>query len=123
MTDYELLDLLISHMELVHVYFLSFISATSAFLVVAHSAAKKLSSAIVKIAVTLYLFTTIFFIANFQRSFTITINVRDQISNAQLSWYATVYEPQWIMPSTMWIGVFIMLILSVASTWYFISSR
>ena len=123
MNEYELLDALMSHMYLVQVYFVSFISATSAFLVVAHLAAKELPSTIVKLAIALYGFTAIFLLANFQRAFAITIAVRDKMTALNMAWYPAVVEPQWIMPTVMWIGVLVMSVLSVGSIWYFVSSR
>ena len=119
MTNYETLDAFTSHMDLVHVYFASFISATSAFLVVVHIASKQLPKLISNLAVALYAFTSIFFIVNFQRSFTMTIGVRDYMTNSNISWYPAVLEPRWIMPTTMWIGVFVMTVLTAGSIWYF----
>ena len=123
MTDYEFIDAFVLHMNLVQMYFISFISATSAFLVVAHLAAKELPATMVRLAIGLYVFTSIYFLANFQRAFSITIAVRERMVESNLTWYPAVSEPQWVMPSVMWIGASVMLVLSIVSIWYFISSQ
>lgn len=110
-------------MDLVQVYFVSFISATSALLVVAHLASKELSSTIVKLAIALYTFTAIFFLGNFQRAFNVTIAVRDRMVSENVSWYPAAVEPQWIIPAVMWIGVAVMVVLAVGSISYLISTR
>ena len=110
-------------MDLVHVYFASFISVTSAFLAVVHIAARRLPKLISNLAVALYVFASIFFLVNYQRSFTMTIGVRDYMTKADMLWYPAVTEPQWIMPFTMWIGVIVMSVLAVGSIWYYLVRR
>lgn len=120
MTNYEALDAFTSHMDLVHVYLASFVSVTSAFLVVVHIASRRLPRLISNLAVALYGFASIFFLVNFQRSFTMTIGVRDYMTRADMLWYPAVREPQWIMPFTMWIGVIVMSVLAAGSIWYYL---
>ena len=123
MTNYESLDAFTSHMNLVHVYFASFISVTSAFLVVVHMASKRLPKVIANLVLALYVFASIFFLVNFQRSFTMTIGVRDYMTSSNMSWYPAVTEPKWIMPSTMWVGVTVMTALAAGAIWYFFSRK
>lgn len=123
MTNYEALDAFTSHMQLVHVYIASFVSVTSAFLVVVHLASKQLPNLIANLALALYIFASIFFVVNFQRSFTMTIAIRDYMASANMSWYPAATEPQWIMPSTMWIGVIVMFVLASGAIWYFLSKE
>ncbi|MFT4562612.1 MAG: hypothetical protein ACI9BW_002358 [Gammaproteobacteria bacterium] len=123
MSEFELLNTFVLHMDLVQTYFVAFISATSAFLVVAHLAAKELSSTIVKLAIGLYTFTAIFFLASFQRTFAGTIGLRDKLLAANMTWYPAVSEPQWLMPTVMWIGVVVMVVLTTGSISYFVASQ
>ena len=120
MTNYEALAAFTSHMDLVHVYFASFVSVTSAFLVVVHIAATRLPKLISNLALALYVFASIFFLVNYQRSFTMTIGVRDYMTNSDMLWYPAVTEPQWVMPLTMWIGVIVMSVLAAGSIWYYL---
>ena len=101
----------------------SFVSVTSAFLVVVHLASKQLPNLIANLALALYLFASIFFVVNFQRSFTMTIAIRDYMMSSNMSWYPAVTEPRWIMPSTMWIGVIVMSVLAAGAIWYFLSKE
>lgn len=123
MTEYELQDAFLSCIDMGQVYFLSFISATSAFLVVAHLAAKTISSNLTKLAVGLYSFTAIFYLGNFQRAFTAVIAFRDKMAEANMSWHPAVADPQWVMPVIMWMGVTIMILFAFSSVVYFISAR
>jgi len=123
MNEYELLNTFAAHMDLVQTYFVSFISATSAFLVVAHLAAKELSSSIVTLAISLYAFTAIFFLASFQRTFTATIGLRDKMLAFDMTWYPAVTEPQWLLPTVMWIGVAVMAVLAAGSISYFVTAQ
>ena len=123
MTDSEALAAFTSHMDLVHVYLASFISVTSPFLVVVHIASSRLPRLISNLAVALYVFASIFFLVNFQRSFTMTIGVRDYMTNADMAWYPAVTEPQWIMPFAMWLGVIVMTVLAAGSVWYYLVKR
>src|SRR5210317_2405477 len=101
----------------------SFVSVTSAFLVVVHLASKQLPNLIANLALALYLFASIFFLANFQRSFTMTIAIRDYMASSNMSWYPAVTEARWIMPSTMWVGVTVMTALAAGAIWYFFSRK
>ena len=123
MSGYELLDAFDSHLSSVISFFVAYISATSAFLVVGYLAAKDLPALVARLAISLYSLTAIFFLAVFQRHWTSLLTIRSQMRDAGLVWYPAVYEPQWIIPTTLWTGVFVMAVLYAGSIWYFISAR
>ena len=123
MNEYGLLDAFNQHLGTTVSFFVSYISATSAFLVVAYLAGKQLPPIVAKLAIGLYSLTAVFFMALFQRHWTSLMSVRDKMHDMDLSWYPAVYESQWFMPITMWIGVMVMAVLYAGSVWYFISAR
>ncbi len=123
MSGYELLDAFDSHLASVISFFVAYISATSAFLVVAYLAAPRLPSLVARLVVGLYSLTAVFFLMIFQRHWTSMLTIRDQMGDAGLSWYPAVYEPPWVLPTAMWVGVIVMSILYVGSVWYFVSAR
>ena len=123
MSGYELLDSFDSHLASVISFFLAYISATSAFLVVAYLTAPQLPRLVARLVVGLYSLTAVFFLMIFQRHWTSMLTIRDQMADTGLSWYPAVYEPRWILPITMWFGVIVMSVLYVGSVWYFVSVR
>jgi heme/copper-type cytochrome/quinol oxidase subunit 4 len=98
-------------------------SATSAFLAVAYIVGKNLQSLLVGLVVGIYSLTAIYFIIIFQRHWTSLIVLREQMNQMKLWWFPAVAEPQFFLPSAMWIGVFVMSILYVGSVWYLFSIR
>ena len=123
MNEYGLLDAFNQHLGTTVSFFVSYISATSAFLVVAYLAGKQLPPIVAKLAIGLYSLTAVFFMALFQRHWVSLLSVREKMHDVDLSWYPAVYESQWFMAVTMWIGVAVMAVLYAGSVWYFISVR
>jgi hypothetical protein len=54
MSDYELVDAFMRHVGVIMVFFMAFLSATSAFLVVVHLAAAAIPKLLVRVTVTVY---------------------------------------------------------------------
>ena len=123
MNEYQLLDTFNSYLNTTFTFFVSYISATSAFLAVAYIVGKKLPSFVAKLVVTLYSLTAIFFLIIFQRNWTSLITIRGQMVEAKLVWFPAVFEPQIFLPVAMWIGVIVMSVLYAGSVWYFILVR
>jgi hypothetical protein len=121
MTDYELIDVFTSCIGLMINIFMAFISVTSAFLIVLFLAGDELPVFLKKLITAIYCAAGIFVIAIFHRTFTMQIDVRDQMGPS-LAWHTGVYEPQWLMPAVMYIGIAIMLMLFIGALWYLIHS-
>jgi hypothetical protein len=123
MTEYQLLDVFNSYLNTTIAFFVSYISATSAFLAVAYVVGKKLPSFVARLVVTLYTLTAVLFVITFQRNWAALITIREQMSDIQMTWFPAVYEPHIFLSVPMWIGVVVMTLLYVGSVWYFLSVR
>ncbi len=123
MNEYQLLDVFNAYLNTTIAFFVSYISATSAFLAVAYSVGRKLESLVAKLVVTLYTLTAVLFVIIFQRNWSALITIREQMHDLEMKWFPAVYEPQVALPVTMWIGVIIMSLLYAGSVWYFLSIR
>ena len=119
----KVIDTFNSYLNTTFTFFVSYISATSAFLAVAYIVGKKLPSLVAKLVVTLYSLTAIFFLIIFQRNWTSLITIRGQMVEAKLIWFPAVFEPQIFLPVAMWIGVIVMSVLYAGSVWYFMLVR
>lgn len=123
MNQYELIDLWLTHMTYLMTVFLAFISATSAFLIVATVKGKELQNPIYKLIIYLYLIASFFFLLFFGKVSEGIFNLRTQMIEIDMAWYNVVYEAQFILPLILSLGVLIMISLVVGSVWYFISIR
>ena len=123
MNEYQLLDVFNAYLNTTIAFFVSFVSATSAFLAVAYIVGKKLQSFVAKLVVTLYTFTAVLFVTIFQRNFTSLLTIREQMEKLEMVWFPAVYEPHFALPVAMWIGVVVMSLLYAGSVWYFLSIR
>lgn len=88
MTDFELVDLWLSHWFLAMSVFVAFLSATSALIVFA-----RISEGM--------------------------LNVRTQMHEHNLQWFNAAYEPQFIAPVILTLGVIVQVALAIGSLWYF----
>ena len=122
MSDYELVDIFNSNVEVLLALFMAFVSATSAFLVVAYLAAKELSSFLLKVAISLYSITSFLLMGIAERQGAVLIGIRNQMGES-LSWHPAVYETQWIMPTLFRSVVIVMALLYASSIWYFFHAR
>ena len=123
MTEYELLDVFNSYLNSTFTFFVSYLSATSAFLAVAYIVGKNLQPILVKLVIGIYSLSAIYFIVIFQRHWTSLIGIREKMIGVELSWFPAAAEPHVFLPAAMWIGVTIMLVLYVGSIWYLFSIR
>src|SRR5210317_1213309 len=98
MNQSELIDLWLTHMDFLLVLFVAFISATSAFVVVANVKGKELSLAACRLARHLYIVASMFFLVFMGKVSESILNLRGQMHNANMEWYNVVYEPQFILP-------------------------
>ncbi len=85
MTDFELVDAVASHAALFITFFMAFISATSALLVVAHVAAEKMPVALVRVVIAIYTVTSLFVIGCFQRLTQVALGIQGQMGES-LNW-------------------------------------
>lgn len=123
MNDFELLYLFNYYLDTTFTFFVTYISATSAFLAVAYISGKNLPSFFASLVITLYSLTSIFFLISFQRNWLSLIGLRNQMNDATLNWFPAVYEPHILLYIAMWIGVVVMSLLYVGSVWYFVTIR
>lgn len=123
MSQYELLDAFTTHGLAILTIQFGFISATSAFVAIAYIAGKELPPRIATLAVVLYAFMAIFFTGvtiQFGRGL---IDIRNQMSDAGLIWYAAARESDWIAPGIVITFVLVMLLISFGALSYFIHAR
>jgi hypothetical protein len=122
MSDFELLDAFMSHGAVSLTFFTAFISATSAFVVVAYLAGKNLPSSVANITVAIYSVASIYFVSSFQRLTTSLIAIRDQMSDT-LAWHPAVSEAEWVLHGLAWSGFIATGILYFSAIWYFYHVR
>ena len=123
MSQYELADLWISHLNFAMTVFVAFLSATSALLIVAHLKGRYLQQSLYRIVTALYIVSAVFFLILFAKTLEGALNVRGQMQIADLDWFNAVYEPQFIAPSVLTIGLLVQVMLAVGALWYFKSTR
>ncbi len=123
MSQYELVDLWITHLTLAMTVFVAFLSATSAFLIVAHFKGKELRQALYWIVTALYCFSAVFFLLMFAKTLEGALDIREQAKLAGLDWFNIVYEPQILAPTIFTIGFIVQVLLAVGSIWYLRSTR
>ena len=123
MTQYELIDLWVTHWNFAVTAFVAFLSATSALLIVATLKGKELEKNVYRLVVYLYLAATIFFIGLFAKISEGIINLRGQLHEVSATWYNVVYEPQFIAPSLLVTALVVQALLAGGSLWYFRSTR
>ena len=123
MSQYELVDLWITHLNFAMTVFVAFLSATSALLIVAHFKGKELQQPLYKIITALYCVAAVFFLLLFAKTLEAALDIRGEMGVANMDWYNTVYEPQLIAPTVFTIGFFVQVLLAAGSLWYFRSTR
>lgn len=123
MSPYELADLWVTHMTFLLSVFLAFISATSAFLIVATLKGRELQNFLYRLILYLYLIASVFFLLFFVKVSEGLFNLRTQMIDLEMIWYNVVYENQMILPVILSLGVLIMISLITGSVWYFNSVR
>ncbi len=102
MSEYEVVDLFNSHAETLLTILMGFISATSAFLIVAYLVAKELSAFLASVAMALYSIASLVLMALAERQGTALVDLRGQMRQI-LSWHPGTYEDQWIMPTAFFL--------------------
>lgn len=123
MSQSDLVDLWVTHMDFLLVLFVAFMSATSAFVVVANIKGKDLSAAACRLVRCLYVVASVFFLVFMGKVAESILNLRGQMHAANMEWYNVVYEPQFILPLILIIGLVVVVSLVVGSLWYLSSLR
>ena len=123
MNQSELIDLWLTHMDFLLVLFVAFISATSAFVVVANVKGKELSLAACRLVRHLYIVASMFFLVFMGKVSESILNLRGQMHNANMEWYNVVYEPQFILPLILGSGFDVVVSVMGGSLWYLNSVR
>lgn len=123
MNAHDLVDLWMTHLNLAMTLFAAFLSATSAFLLVAHFKDGELRKSLYRIVLSLYVVAVTFFLLLFAKTLEGALDVRGQMREAGVDWYNTVYEVQWIAPTVFTIGFFVQVLLAAGAIWYFRSTR
>ena len=118
MNQSELIDLWLTHMDFLLVLFVAFISATSAFVVVANVKGKELSRAACRLVRLLYIVASMFFLVFMGKVSESILNLRGQMHKANMEWYNVVYEPQFILPLILGAGFVVVVSVMGGSLWY-----
>lgn len=119
MTDFELVDLWLSHWVLAMSVFVAFLSATSALIVVANLKGADLQPFVYRLVVNVYAVAAVFLIVVFAKISEGMLNVRTQMHEHNLQWFNAAYEPQFIAPVILTLGVIVQVALAIGSLWYF----
>ena len=123
MNQSELIDLWLTHMDFLLVLFVAFISATSAFVVVANVKGKELSLAACRLVRYLYIVASMFFLVFMGKVSESILNLREQMHKTDMDWYNVVYEPQFILPLILGAGFVVVVSVMAGSLWYLNSLR
>jgi len=123
MSQFELIDLWVTHMDFLLVLFVAFISATSALVIVANVKGKDLHAAAYKLVRYLYVVASVFFLVFMGKVAESILNLRGQMHAANMDWYNVVYEPQFVLPLILIAGLVVMVSLVIGALWYFSSVR
>jgi len=123
MSQYELVDLWIAHLNFAMTVFVAFLSSTTAMLIVAHLKGSELQQSLYRIVTALYCVAVVFFLGLFAKTLEAALDIRGQMNVADSDWYNIVYEPQMIAPTVFTIGFFVQVLLAVGTLWYFRSTR
>jgi hypothetical protein len=117
MTDYEIADLVISHVESTLAFLMAFVSLTSAFLVAAFFGKEKLSGLLIRLVAGLYSLGSFFLIFVTMRIGDINLGLRSLMGES-MSWHAAYSEPEMVMPIINGFLVLAMLAAYFSSMWY-----
>ena len=123
MTQYELLDIWQNHLALGMNVFVAFLSATSAVLIVANLKGAELPKLVYRLVVALYSVAATFLILLYGKVMEAALDVRGQMLLAEMPWFNTVYEPQFVAPLVFGTGFIVQVLLAIGSLWYFRSTR
>ena len=110
-------------MNFLLVLFVAFMSATSAFVIVAHVKGKELHPMACTLVRCLYVVASVFFLVFMGKVSESILNIRGQMHKANMDWYNVVYEPQFVLPLILIIGMVVVISLVVGSLWFFSSVR
>ena len=122
MSEYELTDSFLNHVELSMTYFMAYLSATSAFLAVAYVAGSEIPRILARVVLAIYSLASVYLIFAFQRITAIYASVRDEMREL-VEWHPAVYEPPWVIPTVAWTAIAVMAMLYISTIWYFMHVR
>ena len=123
-TDILLAELFNSTVSTMVQIFFGFISATSAFLVVAHLASKEMYKALAIVTVALYVVASVVLIGGTNRQSLIVFGIRDLLKQSNvMQWHPAVYEAEWIFPTLMHGIPIVETLLFFDAIWYFLHAR
>jgi hypothetical protein len=121
MSEFELTDALSTQISLAITFFMAYLSTTSAYLAVTYVAGNELPRSLARTILAIYVLAAYFLVISFQRVLTFAIAIQDKMATS-VDWHPVAHEPAWLLPTSMWIIVSVMVMLSVASIWYAIHS-
>ena len=110
-------------MDFLLVLFVAFMSATSAFVVVANIKGKDLNPSACRLVRYLYIVASMFFLVFMGKVAESILDLRGQMHAANLKWYNVVSEPQFILPLILITGLLVVVSIIVGSLWYLTSVR
>ena len=117
MSEFELTDELSTQISLAITFFMAYLSTTSAYLAVTYVAGNDLPRFLARTILAIYVLATYFLVVSFQRVLTFAIAIQIEMRTA-VDWHPVAHEPRWLLPTSMWTIVMVMIVLSMASIWY-----
>jgi hypothetical protein len=123
MSQFEMIDLWVTHMNFLLALFVAFMSATSAFVIVANVKGNELHPAAAMLVRYIYIVASVFFLLFMGKVAESILNLRAQMREAGMDWYNVVYESQIVLPLILITGLLVGISLIAGSLWYFGSVR
>ena len=119
MTDYEIADLIISHVESILAFLMAFVSLTSAFLVAAYFGKGKLSGLLTRLIAGLYSLGSAFLIFVTFRLGDINEGLRSLMGES-MQWHVAYTAHSWEMPLSKYFLMSAMCLAYASAMWYLI---
>ncbi|MEH6543718.1 MAG: hypothetical protein V7721_07230 [Porticoccaceae bacterium] len=123
MSESEIANLFIGHVDSFVTILFGYFSITSAFLVASYLAARTIPTLLAYVMVSLYSTVALALIGYAQRHGVVAVALRNELKQLGVDWHTAATEPSIILPTLQNMMVVSMLVIFVASIWYFFYAR
>ena len=123
MSEAELANLFHAHTETFTVMLFGYFSVTSAFLAAIYLVGKTLPPLLAYVILALYAVTALTLTGLAERHINLVIDIRNELASVGANWHSAVSEPQFILPTATYAGIFSMFAIFCVSIVYFFHTR
>lgn len=123
MNELELSTLFLEHTTAVVEVMFGYLSLVSAFLAATYLAGKEISKLLAGVVVGLFCFASALLIAIVSRYMATAISIQGELVKLGVEWHPAVTEPAFVLPTLGWAVPGCMLLITLTSLWYFLSTR